>query len=199
LRSSGSSRLPSAPTSPERRGHDAHAADSHVDEQQQRRARRVQKAKDRIRAEKQAIRQRQAELEAARSEWRRDMRDAKDRGDRKQQQLLHVAKGVLEERARVLNRDTADLRQSMEMVKEEERRAGLRDSSDGARVYDMLKAIATKVEHVEARLAHSGSGRQRPSSPRRETSEKWHRYMRPSSASGSRHVDVEGWLEETAP
>jgi len=199
LRSSGSSRMPSGPPSPERPHHHAPPAGMDVpSDDMQRRMRRIQKAKAKIRAEKQTIRQRQVELENARAEWRRDMREAKDRNDRKQQQLLHVAKGVLEERARVLNHDTAELRQSIEMVKEEERRLGVRDSSDGARVYEMLKAIAAKVEHVEARLTHSGSGR-RAGSPRRETAEKWQRYMRPTSGSGSRHVDVEMWLDETSP
>jgi centrosomal protein CEP164 len=195
--------LPGSPIDPSRRGTpDAAAAAGGHDDEERRRLKRLEKAKARIRAEKASLRQRQDELEGARNEWRRDMRRAKESGDLNQQRVLHVAKGVLEERARMLNADTQSLKASIDLVKDAERKMGLRDASDGARVYDMLKEIAAKVDHVEKELHHH----RRRSSPRRggggggggdPTAEKWQRYINPAPA--SRHVDVQNWLYETSP
>jgi centrosomal protein CEP164 len=235
LRASTSLRGASQPESPHRDGRGGFAgpeAPSHgpmgsssrpasAGDENARRLRRIQKAKERIRAEKHSIRQRQTELEDARSEWRRDMRRAKERKDVKEQQVLHVAKGVLEERARVLNADTAALKASIDLVKEEERKAGVRSQeSEGAAMYAMLKQIAEKVETVETRLKHNTSGAGSGAPPARartpntsgrrdeggaarlesdRTREKWNAYMRPASSSGGRrHLDVETWLDETA-
>lgn len=83
---------------------------------------RIQTAHDMLRVKKKELRARQDQLEAARSDWKKDMAHAKQRRDGPMQEALAKVKTALEEEARQLNKEATALKESMVYLKNEEER-----------------------------------------------------------------------------